>query len=160
MVLNGEDGAVMLLPDLSYTTNLNVSLGISKALNVQMSPFIFQQHSFIHYCMQQSYHLMCEQWPMLNEAVFFSDSIPTGRWPHYKIFHACDTNWAVINSLSGWTLGWPVGRLIYICTLKTLFPADRWWGSRVGGAYLGAPTLWVCAVAGSICSVLEISMEI
>lgn len=69
----------MLLPGLPYTTNLNVSLGISKALNVQMSPFIFQQHSFVHSCMQQSYHLMCEQWPVLNEAGFFSDSIPAGR---------------------------------------------------------------------------------
>lgn len=65
-----RNGVVMLGPDLSYTTNLNISLGISKALNVQLSPFIFQQHSFIHSCMQQSYHLMCEQWPMLNEAVF------------------------------------------------------------------------------------------
>jgi len=70
MVLDGEDGAVMLLPNLSYTTNLNVSLEISKALNVQMSPLIFQQRSSVYYCMQQSYHLMCEQWPVLNEAVF------------------------------------------------------------------------------------------
>lgn len=60
----------MVTLDLSYTTNLNVSLGISEALNVQMSPFIFQQHSFIPYCMQQSYCLMCEQWPMLNETDF------------------------------------------------------------------------------------------
>lgn len=61
---------VTLRPNLSYTTNLNLSLGISKALNVQMSPFIFQQHSFIHHCTQLSYHLMCEQWSVLNEAFF------------------------------------------------------------------------------------------
>lgn len=51
----------MLFPALSYAINLSIGLGISRL------PFSISIH---HYCVQESCHLMCEQWPLLKEAVF------------------------------------------------------------------------------------------
>lgn len=48
-VSDGEDGVVMLPPDLSYITNLSVNSGISKA---PMSPVTSHQHLVITVCSQ------------------------------------------------------------------------------------------------------------
>lgn len=61
---------------LSCATNLNINLGISKAKCPNVTfPFPTAILSLVHCCLQQCSHLVCEQWPVLNEAVL-SNSIP------------------------------------------------------------------------------------
>lgn len=61
--------------------------------------------------------VVCAKW-----SIFFSNTIPADRWPHYKIFRACGTELLPTVSAAGLRSG--SGRLICICTLKTVFPAN------------------------------------
>lgn len=89
-------------------------------------PFPTAILSFLHCCLQQCPHLVCEQWPVLNEAVF-------SQTPSQQLLTTLENLLWTWHGLSCYqqpqrqNLGWQMGRFVCICSLKRAIPADHWW---------------------------------
>lgn len=89
-------------------------------------PFPTAILSFVHCHLQQCSHLVCEQWPVLDEAV----SSQTPPQQHLTTLENLVWTWHQLSCYQQpqrQKLGWQVGRFVYICTLKRAIPADHWW---------------------------------